>query len=519
MKPLHPLIPIFLPGVLALGSNHLPARAEDGPVPRLRLASLRFGITPAPGGQTDSQVGAKVTEVCGPLKTTVTLLDDGRQRLCLIATDFFVPFQANVSDLVRRTVAADLGLPVARVLLFSSHNHSAVSLASNGDSACLFESGQWDTPNLLPVGEEFVSELHASALRLPGLLQPVTVWWAEGHEDRITYNRKGRRADGSTYFMREPDRLLLGADYTGDIDTQAPVVVFKNVAGQPIAAFIQFTGHPVTSYHAEKPVVFGGYPQVAADMLARHLAGPDEPAVSFLQGCAGDVNSKEMFRGGVARATEFGRMLGRSYIDALVTLRPSRRDGLDYAVVKARVPLGPLPPPDTLEAELAEMGAFIRRANDGDPDTLSCVGLNLPTDLTPAYRAALVERVRPWNEWALSLYKAGREASVPRHLELEVYVLRVGDVGIVGLPCEPFQGIGRRMRDKSPLPLVIPCGYTNQDYGYITDGPNTGDREYMSSYYRYTRFRPPLTPPAGDVLADAAIKALDLFARETQVHD
>ena len=347
------------------------------------------------------------------------------------------------------------------------------------------------------------------------MLQPVTVWWAEGREDRITYNRKGRRADGTTYFMREEDRVLVAEDFNGDIDTQAPVVVFKNKAGQTVVALAQFTGHPVTSYHPERPVVFGEWPQVACDLLAEHLDKQQNTPVGFLQGCAGDVNSKEMFRGGVERATEFGRMLGNSYIDALANLKPSRRDGLDFAMEKVNVPLAPLPPREVLLDELKEMDDFIRRGKSGDEETLLCVGLNFPRALTPAYRARLVELIRPWNQWALDLHEQGRADSVPKHLEMEIAVIRIGDVGIVGMPCEPFQGIGRQIRRGCPLPLGIPCGYMNASHGYITDGPNTGDREYMSAFYRYTKFRPPLKKPAGDVMAERAVEVLSRFAKET----
>jgi hypothetical protein len=38
-------------------------------------------------------------------------------------------------------------------------------------------------------------------------------------------------------------------------------------SGQTIAALTQFTGHPVTAYHPERPVVFGEWPQVACDAL------------------------------------------------------------------------------------------------------------------------------------------------------------------------------------------------------------------------------------------------------------
>jgi len=145
---------------------------------------------------------------------------------------------------------------------------------------------------------------------------------------------------------------------------------------------------------------------------------------------------------------------------------------------------------------------------------LECVGMNFPRDLTPAYRGKLVEAILPWSQWALQLRKTGRGDSVAKHLETELYVIRLGDVGIVGMPFEPFQGIGRQIRGDAPLPLAIPCGYTNVSLGYITDAPNTGDPEYPSCFYRYTRFRPPLAKPAGDMVAAKAVEVLKRFAGE-----
>ncbi|MFH1921641.1 MAG: hypothetical protein ABIP48_17390 [Planctomycetota bacterium] len=499
---------------LAVAMSHEAAAAAGDPVerPRLRAASLRFGVTPEAGGPTASRTGAVVGEVHGPLKTTVTLLEDDSTRLCLVATDFGAINSLNVSDFYRRAVAEKLGLPAACVLLFSSHNHSGMSLASNQVPAYFTEAGPPPEPELLPVGREFLSELGSCASRLPEMLEPVSVWWAEGREDRITHNAKGRRANGSTYFMREEDRVLLGEDFCGDIDQQAPIVLLKSTAGEPVGALVQFTGHPVTSYHPERPVVFGEWPMVACDIVGEHLSPGAPVAVGFLEGCAGDIASKMMFRGGVKMATRYGEMLGSSYVDALGKLRPSRRDGLDYAVEKVRVPLAPLPAEETLLDEIAEMEDFIRRASAGDENTLECVGMNFPRELTPAYRGKLVEGILPWSRWALDLHKTGRADTVAKHLEMEIYVIRLGDVGIVGMPCEPFQGIGRQIRARSPLPLTIPCGYTNVSHGYVTDAPNTGDPEYPSCFYRYTKFRPPLAKPAGDVLAEKAVEVLERFA-------
>jgi hypothetical protein len=479
---------------------------------RLRAAALEFGVTPQADALTASRVGARAGAVAGPLKTTVTLLEDGALRVCLITAHFNSLKAANVSALLRRVVAEDLQIPVANVLLFVSHNHTDVQVCANQIEAYETyaappEQGLSE-PDLLPIGREWLAQLRAHAVRLPAMLQTVTVWWAQGSEGRITFNRKGRRADGSTYLMREEDRERIAVDFTGDIDRQAPIILLKNGQGQTVAALAQFTGHPCTCFHPEKPVVFGDWPQVACDLVAAHLSAP----VGFLQGCAADVNSKGMFRGDVELSTRYGGMLGESYISALSDLHASQRGGLDYAVETTRIPLDPLPSESTLRAEIAEMQDFIRRASAGDENTLGCAGLNFPRELTPAYRGKLIERVLPWSQWALQLRQSGRADSVPVFLETEIYVLRLGDVGLVGMPFEPFQGIGRRIRSRSPLPLVIPCGYTNVSHGYLTDGPNTGDCDYPSAFYRYTTFRAPFKKPAGDVLADKGIEILTRFA-------
>lgn len=494
--------------ILTLGS----IAAEPAGNPRLKAASLEFAVTPTDLGPTVGKTGAMVRKVAGPLKTTVTLLEEGERRVLLITTHFNTPKAANVSDLFRRTIAQDLKLPASRVLIFVSHNHTDLKVASNQVEAYETYAAAAAPAELLPIGRELLAKTRDAAGKLPGMLEPVTVWWAQGGEGRITYNRKGRRADGTTFLMREEDRDKMGVDYNGDIDTQAPIVVLKNAQGEPAAVFTQFTGHPCTCYHPENPVVFGDWPQVACDMVAKHFSTQAPPAVGFFQGCAGDVNSKGMFRGGVELSEKYGRMLGETYIQALGELKPSARDGFDYAVEPVRIPLGPLPGEQALRAEIAEMEDFIRRANAGDPDTLLCAGLNFPTELTPLYRAKLVEGVLPWSKWALELRLSGRAESVAKFLPVEIYVLRIGDVGIVGMPFEPFQGIGRKIRAGSPLPLSIPCGYTNVSHGYLTDGPNTGDGEYMSAHFRYSRFRPPYQKPAGDVMADKALQILNRFA-------
>jgi hypothetical protein len=493
------------------------AEAQEASMNRLlRFAASQFEILAAPDAESDSRTHAKAVHVAGPLKSTMMLFEDSGVRVCLVTTHFGWTTPVNVCELYRNAIAAELRLPASHVLICSSHNHCCAAFASNAVQAYAAYGQVVPPAELLPIGHEFLSALIDHSRRLPDKLQPVSVWWAEGNEGRITYNRKGHYPDGTSYFIREQDRRLLGADYQGDIDTQAPIVTFRNTRNETVGALTQFTGHPVTAYHPEKPIIFGEWPQVACDIVAEQFDSTSTVPVGFLQGCAGNVNSKEMLFGDVARSTEFGQMLGQSYVDAMANLRPSERLGMHFAVDEVQVPLAPLPSVEVLVAELAEMDNFIQRAHKGDENTRSCVGQNFPKELSPKFRADLVQILRRWNHWALEVHREGKYDSVPQHIAMEVSVLRLGDIGIVGLPCEPFQNIGRQIRRSSRMPLNIPCGYTNISHGYITDRDNTGDQEYMSAHYRYTRFRPPLMKPAGDVLAQKAVELLNQFEKESR---
>lgn len=482
---------------------------------QIRVAAARFDTHVEAGTPTHGRTGATVKHVGGPLGTTVILLESDGDQVCLVASELRVEM-LNINRFLRTEASKVLGLDPSRFLFFASHNHSVPAMAE-----VEVRDMQWygrpleDLPEvkLLPVGERFVDSLRRSLRELPDRMEPATVHWTQGHEGRISYNRKGRRADGTTYFMREEDRELVGTDFNGDIDRQVPVVVFRGQNDKPIAALMQFTAHPVTSYHPEDFTIAGDYTMAAAKVLGEALGDADSPVpVAFLQGCAGDTNSKEMFSGGITRAREFGTMLGESAVDALSNLRPSRLQGMDYVQETADIPLAPLPSEETLRAEIQEMKAFIRRANAGEEDsTLSVVGQNFPHALSPEYRGALVALILEWSEWALSMHTQGKQDEVMRELTVPVYILRLGDVAITGMPFEPFLGIGRQIRDASPFPLTIPCGYLNGSHGYITDSANTGDREYMSSFYRYTRYRPQFKKPAGDVVAERAVKTLNRF--------
>ena len=351
---------------------------------------------------------------------------------------------------MRERVGQVLGIPPEQVLCFSSHNHCCVKLTENQ-----FVFGQPD-PDLGPpeevltdMGRELLGAYVNTATRLRSQLQDVTVRYGRGTERRITHNRKCRRADGSTYFMREEDRLMLGEDFCGDIDDDAFVVGFYNAENRIVAMLTQFTGHPVTAFHCDHPIIHGEFPQIACEDLSAAMGGIP---VGFLQGCAGDINSKGLMAAtpaeeNVQRAEGFGHQLGETFIEIARQLTKSERNDLRFVRRDISLPFREVPSRAELEARFAATEEFLKRCDEGDDEgTLGCDGLNFPKNMTVPYRRELIEPVRKWLTWALSLHEPEHQHEVPREIKLRTIVLRIEDVGIVGLPCEPLLGVGRRIK-------------------------------------------------------------------------
>jgi len=336
------------------GAHFSTGQTQPSPPPRLKAAARTFAIVPTVGmPSAHTRTGQMVNRVWGDLKSTIVLLEDGDRRMAIFTSALSVEWDPPQAA-CRAVIAEAAHLAPEAVVINSAHNHSVPLLEID-------QPGQPPKPVRDPrsraLGDEFLAKLHEAAASLPEKLEPVTVKWGIGYEDRITYNRRGHGPEGYTYFIREEDRQLLPANYKGLIDTDATVVVFQGKNG-PVACLARYTGHPVTVYNPEDPTSFGEWPQIACEKLSAHLGGIP---VSFVQGCAGDVNSKYMFSGTRAQATKFGGFLGEAFIGATKMLQTSKRDGFQLRRQVVDVPYAPLPDRASIERDLASIDDFIKR--------------------------------------------------------------------------------------------------------------------------------------------------------------
>lgn len=479
----------------------------------LKAAATTFSLEPVADSTGQKLTFGEIREILSSLDTNILLVEEDSNRLCLVTSHWLGVHYYQYSNLLRTRLASVTSIPFEKILVFGSHNHCSAALTLESRvMGCPKRDLVLTEKDLTHDGIRLLQGCLEAAATLSEKLVPVTASWEEAQEGRITYDNKGRRADGSTYMIRDEDRIQLGDDFHGDIDTHAPVVAFQGEDDRPVAFLVSFAGHPTTCYHPDVAVVWGEYPQVACRALSDAFCGVP---VGFLPGCGADSYSLYSFSERsvderLALSTRNGEHLGETFIRAAKEVKPCHAQVLNSGWQDVFLPYAPPPPATSLRTQLAEIDTFVRRCQDGDEDAVNCVGLNVSRTFSLSHRIAMIEPVRRWTEWVLSLVESGDASVYPDGNTTPVCAVRIGDIGLMGLACEPFKNIGRRFRQRSPLPHAIPCGYLNDTATInIPDSENCNDLEFMSSTYRYTTTMLRYAKPAGDVLADTAAEMLE----------
>ena len=85
--------------------------------------------------------------------------------------------------------------------------------------------------------------------------------------------------------------------------------------------------------------------------------------------------------------------------------------------------------------------------------------------------------------------EAGRMVKLqngPESFPMEMSSVAIGPVALIGLPGEPFTGIGRGLKEAEGWEMVLPCCLTNGNEGYfpMQDAYDEGGYESQSSFFK-----------------------------------
>jgi len=357
-------------------------------------------------------------------------------KAALLAVDVCMLDRENVA-MVRRVIGSQCDVPPGNVLVHATHTHSAPAPNDRFLFGLDFEPYRGDV-------EAFLTKA-ATAVRLAEEnLAPAELSVGYAKEDRISFNRRLRRKDGSTQMNWEA--LAPGFDPSeimgawGLVDPEVACVVVER-DGQPAAAVVNFGLHPAI-LAGDNWLYSADFPGYLAESLRRTVG--EGFTCLFLNGCCGNVNHvdyREPEQGrGYQMAERVGYMLGAAGHQAISARSPIAAD--QVTVSSERVVL-----------ERIQIGDDERRWCE---QVLEQAAANAPKGQVDGLPDAFFAELR---------LEMRRKQHTPD--DVEVMVLRVGDAAFVGLPGENFCETGMEIKRRSPARHTVVAGLSNDAIGYL----------------------------------------------------
>ena len=423
----------------------------------LKAGFSRMDITPMMGiGIEGYYVDRFADGVLDPLEVNALALSCGESRAVLLSLD-----NCGIPTALQRQYKAAIGkatgLTAAEVYISCTHTHTGPFLR-------------------LPHADEleaqysaFVERRLCDAAKLAlDDLQEARMGFGVGQAPNIAFVRRFRMKDGSVKTNPGVDNPDILAPL-GDVDERVSVLRFDRAVDSLV--LVQFADHPDVVGGCKISADWPGFTRRTVEKAL------DNVKCVFFNGAQGDVNHVNVHpRGGylnnmfmdfddVARGYDHSRYMGRvvagGVLQAYDKVQYVDVDSLKCLERTIHVPAN-LPKPEDLP-EARRINTLHEAGRDAE---IPYTGMMLTTVVAEAARMLKLEHG-------------------PDSFDMNLLGIAIGPVAMVGIPGEPFTGIGRGLKATEGWDLVIPTCCTNGYEGYfpMRDAYDEGGYEARSSRF------------------------------------
>lgn len=412
----------------------LPALAQAKPA--LRAGAYAQDVTPEKfpvsvnGGMSDR----KATAANDPLHARCLVLDDGQTKVALVVVDScMIPREIHAA--ARELAMKKTGIPAKNILISATHTHTAPTLAGTFQSEANEEYVKFLTEKIAAGIEKANSRLAAATLAA-----------GVGEEPNQVFNRRWKMKEGvvnTDPFGGTTDKVKMNPgnqnpgllEPAGPTDPRVTALSFRNAEGAPIALYANYSLH----YVGDLPALSADYFGVFAELIGQKLkAGPG--FVGFLSnGTSGDVNNI-------------------NFREAAPKFKPGERSRLVADAVAEAALKG------LAKAEYRGDIALAAAARSLD------LPVRKPTPNEVKRAEEILEKARGRELQGLAEVYARETvfmAKYPDTVPVLVQVIRIGNVAVVGIPCEVFAEIGLEIKKASPFPITCVVSLANGYNGYL----------------------------------------------------
>ena len=429
----------------------------------LKCGAAEYNITPKLGVFMPGSFSDRFAQsVYDDLYVRALVLDDGETVLALAILDtLYVSFA--MTDYVRRLVKESTGIPEENVLVAGTHTHYSFSI---------------DLATYRPEGEKLKDDLTretaektASAIRMAyDRRRDARISFGRCEEHDISFIRRYFMKDGRVRMnpgMKNPDIVKP----EGVIDPEVGILRIDEPDGTPIAVLSSFACHLCVAAKNGYSADYGGE-------ISRVIKGAlGQKVVSlFFAGCCGNINHIDYTGGhpyGADHHIKMGRILGYKIL--------SQREKIAVS--------------DEMKLAASVENITVKRRQ--------------PTEENMAYSRAVLARKAAGeavSDKELSYANAYKFLSETPKLEetFGVQAMRIGDIGLAGMPGEIFVEAGLAIKEQSPFEKNFTIELANGCLGYVSTAEAQTHGGYETELSRYT-FTPPETL---GLMVDSAVRQL-----------
>ena len=423
----------------------------------LKAGFSRMDITPMMGiGIEGYYVDRFADGVLDPLEVNALALACGDNKAVLLSLD-----NCGIPTALQRQYKAAIGkatgLTAAEVYISCTHTHTGPFLR-------------------LPHADELEAQYSAfverrlcdAAVLALDDLQEARMGFGVGQAPNIAFVRRFRMKDGSVKTNPGVDNPDILAPL-GDVDERVSVLRFDRAVDSLV--LVQFADHPDVVGGCKISADWPGFTRRTVEKAL------DNVKCVFFNGAQGDVNHVNVHpRGGylnnmfmdfddVARGYDHSRYMGRvvagGVLQAYDKVQYVDVDSLKCLERTIHVPAN-LPKPEDLP-EARRINTLHEAGRDAE---IPYTGMMLTTVVAEAARMLKLEHG-------------------PESFDMNLLGIAIGPVAMVGIPGEPFTGIGRGLKATEGWDLVIPTCCTNGYEGYfpMRDAYDEGGYEARSSRF------------------------------------
>lgn len=437
---------------------------------QLRAGAARSAITPSLGVHIAGSLNDRIAQdIHDDLYARALVLESGDTSLAIVVCDLIVLVREDL-DRAKARAQELTGIPAENILISATHTHYGPGTV-----------GIFNTPRQ----DDYLAWLPdriADSIKLAqNRLRPAKMGHASGSCPEETHNRRYWMKDGSVRMNpghENPDIVKPA----GPTDPEVGVLAVMDEDGCPIAVVgsysLHYVGGPANTISAD---YFGAF-----DRALQRMAGGDFVAI-MLNGCCGDTNNHDFSQPAPEspypyyQVERVADVVAGEAFQAWRQIRdfedsPTLAVANDFFIFRRR------------EVSEKELGQAQQRLQE-PPN---------PSDRRWMYANEVVA-----------------VDQMPLEQETQIQAMRMGDLGLVGLPGEIFVEIGLEIKERSPLARTLVGELANDWIGYIPTDRALQEGSYedgTSSYETWTARSSRASKGTAPAMVESATKLLQQLA-------